>query len=76
MDAFGNRVLVRLNPAHPHRAYLMNRPEDGWASNAQRWNWTDLSRLDGWTVGETYHDEHGDGFWLVRSARTTTSEES
>lgn len=76
LDAFTDRVLVRLNPARPQWAYLMNRPEDGWSSTAQRWTWTDLTHLDGWRMGQTCHDGHGHGFWLCRAAalRTTTPE--
>ena len=66
LQAFGDRVLVRVNRDKPHIAYLMNRAEDGWASRAEQWTWTDLTHLAGWHTGETYHDEHGHGFWLVR----------
>lgn len=64
LRSFDDRVLARI-----HRdgwVYLMNRPEDGWASLAQRWTWQDLARLDGWTIGRRYQDAHSDGFWLDR----------
>jgi hypothetical protein len=66
LDALTDRVLVRIHPQDTH-VYLMNRPEDGWASNAQRWTWSRLSRLEGWEVGERHSDEHSEGFWLIRS---------
>lgn len=65
LDAFTDRVLVRVDRrGEPH---LMNRPEDGWASMAQRWTWADLMRVTGWSIGRAYSDEHGDGFWLIRT---------
>lgn len=66
LDAFGDRVLVRIHP-HDTRLHLMNRPEDGWASMSQRWTWFELARLEGWEIGRPHRDEHGDGFWLIRS---------
>ena len=64
LRAFDDRVLVRIGQGG--EPYLMNRPEDGWASLAQRWTWQDLARLDGWEIGRRHRDEHGDGFWLER----------
>lgn len=65
LTALTDRVLVRIGPGGS--PYLMNRPEDGWASVARRWTWQDLARLSGWTVGRCYRDEHGEGFWLERA---------
>lgn len=66
LTSFDDRVLVRVHEMDG-RPYLMNRPEDGWASLAQRWTWEELSRLEGWSFGPRYHDEHGSGFWLLRA---------
>ncbi|MEU5900626.1 hypothetical protein [Streptomyces venezuelae] len=66
LQAFDDRVLVRVNE-RDGEPYLMNREEDGWGSLAWRWTWQDLARLDGWTVGRRYSDEHSDGFWLERA---------
>lgn len=65
MDAFGDRVLVRIHERHG--PMLMNRPEDGWASLGFFWSWSELSRLEGWDIGPKYTDEHSEGFWLIRS---------
>lgn len=65
LTALTDRVLVRIGPGGS--PYLMNRPEDGWASVARRWAWQDLARLSGWTVGRRHRDEHSDGFWLERA---------
>lgn len=65
LDWFGDRALVRVHPSDG-LPYLMNRPEDGWASLAKRWTWQDLARLEGWEIGRRHRDEHGDGFWLER----------
>lgn len=65
MSALTDRVLVRIDDRGA--PWAMNRPEDGWASRAHRWTWDDLARLNGWVLGEQHHDEHGDGFWLVRA---------
>lgn len=67
LDAFDDRVLVRIHP-HDGHLHLMNRPEDGWASMSQRWTWFELARLEGWEIGRAHQDEHGDGFWLIRSS--------
>jgi len=67
LDSLDDRVLVRIHPVDG-RPYLMNRPEDGWASLAKRWTWQDLARLDGWEIGRQHSDEHSDGFWLNRPA--------
>jgi hypothetical protein len=68
LAALTDRVLVRIGPGGV--PYLMNRLEDGWASVARRWEWQDLARLDGWTIGRAHRDEHGDGFWLDRAETT------
>ncbi|MFF0277499.1 hypothetical protein [Streptomyces sp. NPDC004330] len=66
LSCLDDTVLVRIHPdGHP---YLMNRPEDGWASMAKRWTWQDLARLSGWTIGRTHRDEHSRGFWIHRTA--------
>lgn len=65
LTALADRVLVRIHPYDGH-LYLMNRPEDGWASGAQRWTWAEVARIDGWEIGRRHHDDHGDGFWIVR----------
>lgn len=64
LRSLDDQVLVRIH--RDGRPYLMNRPEDGWASLALRWTWQDLARLDGWSIGRRYSDEHSDGFWLIR----------
>ncbi|MYY79814.1 MULTISPECIES: hypothetical protein [unclassified Streptomyces] len=64
LRAFDDRVLARIG--RDGQPYLMNRPEDGWASLAQRWTWADLARIEGWTFGPRHRDEHSDGFWLER----------
>lgn len=66
LASLADRVLVRVHP-EDGRPYLMNRPEDGWASMARRWTWQELARLDGWEVGRRHRDEHGEGFWLERA---------
>lgn len=66
LQSLDDRVLVRFG--QDGRPYLMNRPEDGWASLAKRWTWQELARLEGWEFGPRHHDEHGDGFWLERVA--------
>ena len=67
LDSLDDRVLVRIHPSDG-RPYLMNRPEDGWASLGLRWTWQDLARLDGWEIGRRHQDADGDGFWLERAA--------
>ena len=67
LTALTDRVLVRIG--RDGSPYLMNRPEDGWASVARRWTWQDLSRVVGWTIGPRYGDGHSDGFWLERASR-------
>lgn len=64
LRSLDDRVLVRIHP--DGRPYLMNRPEGGWASLAQRWTWQDLTRLEGWSFSPRHRDEHSDGFWLER----------
>jgi hypothetical protein len=65
LDALEDRVLVRVD--HPDgRPYLMNRAEDGWASLATRWTWSELASISGWEIGRTFRDEHGRCFWLTR----------
>jgi hypothetical protein len=64
LQSLDDRVLVRFG--QDGRPYLMNRPEDGWASLAKRWTWQELARLEGWEFGPRHRDEHGDGFWLER----------
>lgn len=66
LTALDDRVLARIHP-HDGHVYLMNRPEDGWASGAQRWTWAEVARIDGWEIGRRYRDEHSDGFWLIRA---------
>jgi hypothetical protein len=74
LNAFGDSVLVRIRNApilrdrevlgYRDEPWLMNRPEDGWASFGYPWTWAELARLPGWTVGRRHMDEHSDGFWL------------
>jgi hypothetical protein len=66
LRSFDDRVLVRIHQ-QDGRPYLMNRPEDGWESLAQRWTWADLARIEGWAFGPRYRDGHSDGFWLERA---------
>jgi len=70
LDSLDDRVLVRIHP-HDGHLYLMNRPEDGWASLGLRWTWAEIARLDGWEIGRHHNDEHSDGFWITRPAPTT-----
>lgn len=72
LPAFDDRVLVRIHQ-HDSHLYLMNKPEGGWASGALRWTWAEVGRLDGWEIGRRYHDEHGDGFWLIRYGATEST---
>lgn len=65
LRALDDRVLVRIHP-HDGHLYLMNRPEDGWASGALRWTWAEVARVEGWGIGGRHRDAHGDGFWLIR----------
>lgn len=65
LRALDDRVLVRVGQGG--QPYLMNRPEDGWASLAQRWTWPELARLEGWSFGPRHRDKHSDGFWLERA---------
>jgi hypothetical protein len=65
LNSLDDRVLVRTH--RDGHVYLMNRPEDGWASLALRWTWQDIARLEGWTIGRAYRDEYSDGFWLERA---------
>lgn len=65
LDAFDDRVLVRINPNDSY-AHLMNRAEDGWASLSHRWTWPQLARLEGWEIGRRFSDEHSECFWLTR----------
>lgn len=67
LAALDDRVLVRIHP-HDGHLYLMNRPEDGWASGALRWTWAEVARIEGWDIGRRHHDEHSDGFWINRSS--------
>lgn len=71
-----DRILVRLQKIRIGRNFtaqtflrpwLTNRPDRGRADNAQPWTWEELSALRGWEVGGRYADEHGEGFWLVRT---------
>ncbi|MCX5138350.1 hypothetical protein [Streptomyces sp. NBC_00338] len=65
LDSLDSRVLVRIHA--DGYLYLMNRPDDGWASSAKRWTWQDVARLDGWEIGRRHCDAHSDGFWLERT---------
>jgi hypothetical protein len=65
LDAFDDQILVRIHP-HDGHIYLMNRPEDGWASLGLRWTWAEIARLDGWRIGRRHNDEHSEGFWIHR----------
>lgn len=66
LDSLDDQVLVRIHP-HDGHLYLMNRPEDGWASGARRWTWAEVARIDGWTIGRRHNDEHSEGFWINRA---------
>jgi hypothetical protein len=81
LEAFCDRVLVRVRDsdiaggwlgAPPPEAWVMNRPEDGWGSRGERWTWEELSALPGWEVGRHHKDEHGEGFWLIRERPAVT----
>lgn len=70
------RVLVRssagLFGTAAHIPYLMNRPEQGWASRAVPTTWERLVQVlgHGWTLGRRYVDHDspggtgGEAFWL------------
>ncbi|MEU6712978.1 hypothetical protein ABZ897_15970 [Nonomuraea sp. NPDC046802] len=62
LRSFTQDVLIRIDERG--RPWLMNKPEQGWASSAERWTWDELARLQGWLLGDRYEDEHGEGFWL------------
>jgi hypothetical protein len=62
LRSFVRDVLVRIDDAG--ELYVMNKPEQGWDSSAQRWTWDEIARLNGWRLGDRYADEHGEGFWL------------
>jgi hypothetical protein len=72
LNAFGNRVLVRLAETTTSTGgittepWVMNRPEDGWSSYGEPWTWDQMARLVGWTIGGTHKDRSGEGFWLHR----------
>lgn len=69
LRAFGDRILVRVDPNHRHHAYahLMNRPDKGWAESSRPWTWEELRALEGWRVGKLTRDEHSTCFWLYRA---------
>lgn len=78
LEAFGPAVLVRLRDrtvgdglfAQTYlEPWLMNKPQDGWASWGMTWPWEKIARLRGWDVGPRYRDDDGDGFWLLRQTR-------
>ncbi|MFI6496865.1 hypothetical protein [Nonomuraea typhae] len=60
--SFTQDVLVRIDDRG--RPWLMDRPEQGWSSSAERWSWDEIARLQGWRLGGRCSDEHGDGFWI------------
>jgi hypothetical protein len=64
LDLEVDKVLVRIDDKNvPH---LMNRPDKGWGESSYDTSWTFLARLEGWTIGERYRDEHSEGFWIHR----------
>lgn len=78
LDVFGDTVLVRiaenrrpgglLSDIVTTTPWVMNRPEGGWGSYGEPWTWEQLSLVDGWDIGQAYRDQHGEGFWLNRTA--------
>lgn len=73
------RVLVRVEPIFAsdtlfggpdgYRLWVTTGPEDRNYRNGQPWTWDDAVRVRGWDLGRPYLDEHGEGFWLERTAR-------
>ncbi|KUN57290.1 hypothetical protein AQJ46_47925 [Streptomyces canus] len=73
------RVLVRVDPVFApdslftgpagHRLWVTTGPNDGDFRHRRPWSWEDAARVRGWDVGRRYYDEHGEGFWLERTAR-------
>ena len=62
LRSFTREVLVRISDRGA--PYVMNKPEQGWSSLAQKWTWDDIARLRGWELGRRHNDEYGEGFWL------------
>jgi hypothetical protein len=81
LRAFTDRVLVRIKEIGEPSDYipggvrselwLMNKPEDGWASHGYRQTWEEIRRLNGWVIGRRHHDADGDGFWIEKYDPTT-----
>ena len=66
LDSFTDRVLFRVN-GPDGLPWALNRPEDGWASYGEPWQWDQLAAIPGWRFDGIHHDEHGEGLWLRRA---------
>ncbi|GGX56042.1 hypothetical protein [Streptomyces chartreusis] len=72
------RALVRIEPVFApntlvtgpagYRLWVTTGPSDSNYRTRQPWTWEDAARVRGWTLGPAYVDEHGEGFWLERTA--------
>lgn len=79
IETSADRVLVRVR-THVVGAglvtesvdtpYLVDDPDDGWASPSSEWTWEELARLQDWRIGRAHLDQHSTGFWLERSQLT------
>lgn len=65
LDIAGDKALVRIDEQNTPR--IVDSSEDGWNGAGQEVRWSFLARLEGWTLGERYQDEHSAGFWLHRA---------
>ncbi|WP_019061737.1 hypothetical protein [Streptomyces prunicolor] len=73
------RVLVRIEPVFAAdtmftgpdgwRLWLTTGPDDRDYRNRPPLGWDAMARVRGWDLGRPYIDEHGEGFWLERTAR-------
>ncbi|CAM5479778.1 MULTISPECIES: hypothetical protein [Streptomyces] len=73
------RVLVRVEPLYSDgpgftgpdgwRLWVTTGPDERDYRNRRPWSWDEAARVPGWDLGRFYVDEHGEGFWLERTAR-------
>ncbi len=71
MPAYGSRtgrLIARPDPQRRGLVHVFNNPDFAdWGHWAWWWTWQELARVDGWEVGRGFWDEHGPGFWLIRT---------
>lgn len=65
LDAFGDRVMVRIDSQG--RPYAMDRPEEGWGSWSMFLSWADIGSIEGWRVGPQERDDVSGYFWMTRT---------